>query len=130
MCEIVPKKSLQNSPSRREGEDSCVDTNAQRRTKVTCRIDRFGMQSKPEPDASLYESKSQLIETFTKGHDDVASALQNSDPTIFNTPTSLPRWKDVMPTVGIALGYLMPLHESIHLGQLSAWRRFQGLPSV
>jgi hypothetical protein len=42
----------------------------------------------------------------------------------------LPRWKEIMPTVGIALPYLLLVHENQHLGQLSAWRRVLGLPAV
>jgi len=42
----------------------------------------------------------------------------------------LERWQQFMPTAGIALPYLMLVHENTHFGQLSAWRRVQGLPSV
>ena len=35
-----------------------------------------------------------------------------------------------MPKIGIWLNYLMTLHESTHLGQVSVWRRVQGMPAV
>jgi hypothetical protein len=42
----------------------------------------------------------------------------------------LERWKATFPKVGSILGYLMLVHESTHLGQISMWRRVQGLPAV
>ncbi len=91
---------------------------------------QFGMQSKPVADGSVYPAKNELIGAFTRGHDEVAQALRAADPSALDADMSLERWKPVMPKVGIALGYLMFLHESIHLGQISVWRRVQGLPSV
>lgn len=90
----------------------------------------FGMQSKPVVDASVYPTKAVLVDAFVQGHAQVKSALAASDSAALNAPVLLDRWKTVMPTVALALGYLMLLHEATHLGQLSAWRRVQGLPSV
>ena len=90
----------------------------------------FGMQSKPLPDPDRYAPKERLAADFAKGHRDVEDALGAADPAIFQVPISLPRWKEAMPTTGLALGYLMLLHEALHLGQFSAWRRVQGLAGV
>ena len=38
--------------------------------------------------------------------------------------------RDFWPTLGDGLVWMIASHENIHLGQLSAWRRVQGLPSV
>jgi hypothetical protein len=91
---------------------------------------KFGMTSKPEANASLYGSKDALVAAYVKGHNDVAAALQKADPKVLAAAPNLERWAKVMPTTGILLNYLMLLHESTHLGQLSAWRRVQGMPSV
>lgn len=90
----------------------------------------FGMKSKPVSDASAYPSRSQLVEVFERGHDQVTAALRSCKPDKLAGPVPLERWQSVMPSIGAALAYLMLLHESAHLGQLSAWRRVQGLPSV
>ena len=90
----------------------------------------FGMLSKPESEASVYASKSDLINTFASGHDAVTEALKGAGDDLFDQPIELPRWKDVFRNAGGALPYLMVLHENMHLGQLSAWRRIQGMPSV
>jgi uncharacterized damage-inducible protein DinB len=94
------------------------------------KIHRFGMHSKPAADASVYASKEELVDAFVKGHEQVAELLGNSDDSVFSTAVMLPRWREVMPTAGGALPYLMLNHENMHLGQVSAWRRVLGLPSV
>ncbi|MEM9940651.1 MAG: DinB family protein [Planctomycetota bacterium] len=90
----------------------------------------FGMLSKPQTDPSIYASKDELLNEFLSRHDEIAGQLSSMSDDIFARPIRLPRWKDVMPTAGIALPYLMCNHENIHLGQVSAWRRIQGMPSV
>lgn len=90
----------------------------------------FGMLSSPESDPSVYASKEALLESFNAGHRSVVDLLSQQDDAVFQQAVQLPRWAAVMPTVGAALPYLMLNHENQHLGQLSAWRRIQGLPSV
>ena len=91
---------------------------------------KFGMQSKPSSDASLYASKEQLLADFEFGHDRVAQLLQEAGDAVLDNKITLARWEPVMPTASLALPYLMLNHENVHLGQISAWRRVQGLPSV
>lgn len=90
----------------------------------------FGMLSKPEADRSVYESKDELVGTYIKGHEQVEAVLSTATGAVFDQKIELERWIKMLPTAGIALPYLMLLHENIHLGQLSAWRRVQELPSV
>ena len=90
----------------------------------------FGMLSKPEADPAIYETKQELVDRFVAGHQAVERLLSRQSDSLFAMPVKLSRWAEVMPTVGNALPYLMLNHENLHLGQLSAWRRIQGLPSV
>lgn len=90
----------------------------------------FGMLSKPENDSSIYPSKEELVDTFISGHDRVIEILSQADDQLLERPMRLLRWQPIMPTLGIALPYLMLNHENSHLGQISTWRRVQGLPSV
>ncbi len=94
------------------------------------KIHKFGMQSKPLQDAALYGPKQPLIDAFIKGHNDVAATLREVGEAAMSLPMPLERWKAPFPKVGSIIGYLMHVHESTHLGQLSTWRRVQGLPSV
>lgn len=90
----------------------------------------FGMQSKPEASRDVYAAKQELVDQFVAGHNNISELLGNADDSVLNQPVMLPRWKEVMPSAAIALPYLMLNHENGHLGQISAWRRIQGLPSV
>ncbi len=90
----------------------------------------FGMLSKPELDPSIYADKDTLLAEWSAGHETVRQLLQSADDSIFEMDVQLERWKDLMPKVGIALPYVMLCHENMHLGQISAWRRIQGMPSV
>lgn len=91
---------------------------------------RFGMQSKPEAGLAVYGSKASLVAEYERGHAAVADALMAMDPARFEAATPLERWKPMMPKVGHVLAYVMLVHVSTHLGQLSAWRRVQGMPPV
>lgn len=91
---------------------------------------KFGMKSKPAADASLYLPKVELLGDYERGHVDVAAALRSAGQARLEATTPLERWRTAMPQVGIVLNYLMVLHESVHLGQFSVWRRVQGMPSV
>lgn len=88
------------------------------------------MLSKPEVSRDVYPSKQELLDVFLEGHDQVATLLTGADDSVLANAVQLPRWQEIMPTAAIALPYLMFNHENLHLGQLSAWRRVQGLPSV
>ncbi|QDU71734.1 DinB superfamily protein [Mucisphaera calidilacus] len=90
----------------------------------------FGMQSKPESDLGIYGTPEALVAAYVKGHEAVAGALENADEAAIQRAMPIERWTGRFPKVGDLLGYVMLVHEATHLGQLSAWRRVQGLPSV
>ena len=91
---------------------------------------KYGMLSKPESDPDCYPNKQELLSEFAGGHERVKQLLLACDNRVFDNQVHLPRWSEIMPTAGHALPYLMLNHESMHFGQLSAWRRLQGMPSV
>ena len=91
---------------------------------------KYGMLSKPESDPACYPAKQETLAEFAAGHERVRQLLSACDNLVFDHQVRLPRWSEIMPTGGQALPYLMLNHESMHLGQLSAWRRLQGMPSV
>ncbi len=91
---------------------------------------QFGMLSKPEADGSIYLPKEQLVAAYAAGRRAVVEALDEVTAETLEAPMSLERWRGRFPQAGSILPYLMAHHESLHLGQLSAWRRVQGLPAV
>ncbi len=91
---------------------------------------RFGQDSQPESDASLYPSRDEILKSWSEGHDEIRQLLSNSNDAIFEQPVVLGRWAAIMPNAGTCLPYLMLNHENQHLGQISTWRRVLGMPRV
>ena len=89
-----------------------------------------GKKSKPLPDAAAYLPRAQLIAAYRDIHADAHAALEAATEAVLAQPNPLDRKRADHPTVGDMLVMLMVKHESVHLGQLSAWRRALGLPSV
>jgi len=90
----------------------------------------FGRNVSPVDDRSTYPSKEELMQAIEQQHGRVSEALTTADPAIFDGETPDEEFRQIMPTVGDALGYLLVSHEATHLGQLSAWRRAMGMGSV
>lgn len=91
---------------------------------------RYGRKSKVLNNASEYPAKVDLVEAYAHLHRDAGDALRGADARILDEPTPLERWRSTKPTIGAMVLELMVKHESVHLGQLSAWRRAMGLPPV
>lgn len=93
--------------------------------------DLFGFRGRgPQGDLALYGTKASQIDRMKTGHEQVAQALLNATEADYQRPPSLPRWADMYPTVEFMLPDLLLLHENIHIGQLSIWRRAAKLPGV
>ncbi|HEY4233847.1 MAG TPA: DinB family protein [Lacipirellulaceae bacterium] len=84
----------------------------------------------PQPDIATYGSKQSIVSRFERGHEEVAQAILKAPPEAFNRPPSLARWAPAYPSVGFMLPDLLLHHESLHIGQLSIWRRAAGLAGV
>ena len=84
----------------------------------------------PVDDLSVYGTKQSIVQRFVDGHEQVAQALLAATPADFARKPNLDRWAAVYPTIEFMLPDLLLHHESLHIGQLSIWRRAAGLPSV
>jgi hypothetical protein len=92
--------------------------------------DLFGGSSKPDAAPGKYPSKAELMKALETGHARVAESLRKADPAILQQPPADEKRRARFPTMGVMLIHMCVAHEQVHLGQLSAWRRAQGLPSV
>ena len=90
----------------------------------------FGMKSSPQGDAKVYQPRERAIEAYQRSHDVAERALVECDPGVFSEDVPLERWRALHPKVADMTLMLMVKHESMHLGQLSAWRRAMGLGRV
>src|SRR5262249_20852728 len=92
-------------------------------------LEVFGGGATPLADRSRYPAKAALLQRLEEAHAHLASAVGKATPEALAQPAP-ERMRARFPTVGHMLVGLTTSHEAAHLGQLSAWRRALGLPSV
>jgi hypothetical protein len=89
----------------------------------------WGSGAVPSEERSLYPSKADLIRTLEVSHTRLAAAVKQASKGLLKAPAP-EKMRSKFPTHGHILLSLMTSHYAVHLGQLSAWRRAMGLPSV
>lgn len=73
-----------------------------------------------------YPSKDELVKYFESSYASAANLLATATPEQLATPQKLGFFEKELPTVADMAGFLLVAHLTIHLGQLSAWRRATG----
>jgi hypothetical protein len=92
--------------------------------------DLFNVPSKPQPQREKYPSKAELWDAYEKAYQRIVGVVQAASDADFDREFPNPKLRASLPTVGVAMIHILTSHQGQHLGQLSAWRRAQGLPSV
>lgn len=83
----------------------------------------------PDSNNDLYPGKVELLNELTKQHKLVEGLISSLEESRFSEPTKW-RFDKFMPTLGDLLWFMCVSHETMHLGQLAAWRRAMNLPSA
>ncbi len=89
----------------------------------------FSSTATPLPDRAAYPTKEVLVIAFETAHSRLAGHAQAASPEVLQGPAP-ERFRTRFPTLAHILLHMLTNHEAVHLGQLSAWRRASGLPSV
>ncbi len=94
--------------------------------------DRFGPNSAcvDDPQGAIYPGKDELLERYASLHDAVRSVIAGVGDTEWAEQTPVERYRGRFPTVLTAVAFLMGSHAMLHLGQVSTWRRVEGLGSA
>ena len=90
----------------------------------------FDWNSTPSSAASLYPSKAVLLTALEAAHASIAATLPSVPESRWTDTTPIEEVRGFLPTLGDCFVFVMAAHENMHLGQLSAWRRVQGLGRV
>lgn len=90
--------------------------------------DLFMTGSVPTAAASLYPTKSELLQALADQHARFSKALRTADASTLAQPLPDENLRRIFPTIGAIATSALTSHEAIHLGQLSVWRRLAGLP--
>lgn len=83
----------------------------------------------PETDSSLYPHKNELLDGLTEQHKIVEELIIDLEEEGFHEQTKW-RFDKYFPKMGDLLYFMCVTHESMHLGQLAAWRRGMGFDSA
>jgi hypothetical protein len=88
-------------------------------------------QCADDADGTLYPPKQELLEVFQRTYDAALAALRACDDQqlLAANPIDSPM-KKVCPTLGSMLAFYMTGHVTSHLGQISTWRRMEGMPAA
>lgn len=89
-----------------------------------------GRGTTPSPNRHDYPSRDDLLRAFIDGYDSALDALAVATPDRLAEPPPIDRWAARFPTIGHLPVQFIIRHNSIHLGQLSAWRRAMNRPPV
>ena len=91
---------------------------------------RFGTGSIPEPHSLGGQDKLMMLESFWLVQNHIADLLSKATPELMSLPTPNETYRERFPTVRDMTLLILTVHDSLHLGQLSAWRNAMGLPRV
>ncbi len=92
---------------------------------------KAGSECKDDPDGTIYPDFETVSSFFLNGYKHVVGLLAEVDDEVFAKQNPAEgRMRELMPTVGGLVTFLMTSHPMMHLGQVSAWRRFEGLGSA
>ena len=90
----------------------------------------YGGGSTPVADKTLYKSKAFYLEELNKVREQILAKLKTMTAADLAKPNPNEQRRERFPTVGHMVMLYGTWHEAYHAGQLSTWRRVQGLPAV
>jgi len=81
-----------------------------------------------DPDGTIYPAMDEVLQVFDHGYQEALEALRAADDELLQQPNPLGgRMAELFPTLGSLQNFYVGGHAMMHLGQLSAWRRMEGL---
>lgn len=92
---------------------------------------KAGVECKDDASGKLYPSLAVVTKAFFDGLDAAVAAVKAADDATLTLPNpGEGRMKELFPLRSQVIAFLLSGHPMSHFGQVSAWRRMQGLPSA
>ena len=82
------------------------------------------------PPIGEHPAKEVLLEMFATSKTRFLNTLDSTADDVLNSERDSPILKDHLPKAVDMIGHLLTSHISLHVGQLSAWRRERGMDSI
>jgi len=80
-----------------------------------------------DADGDHYPPLAEITQRFFDGYTAAIAAVEQADEAVFAKPVPDERYAQIFGTIGALTTMMLGQHVSLHLGQLSAWRRCMGL---
>ncbi len=78
-----------------------------------------------------YPGKEEIMAHFIHRNQTLLELLPQTTDDVFRRQNPFEgRFREMFPTIGSAVNFIVNSHNMLHLGQVSAWRRAVGLPAV
>ncbi|MEM7576420.1 MAG: DinB family protein [Planctomycetota bacterium] len=92
----------------------------------------FGMGSTCSNDVegTHYPPMSEIVEQFNRSYEAALDATQRADDAVFEKAQPREDLRERFPTVGAFVNFMLTTHVALHVGQVSAWRRIEGMGSA
>ena len=91
---------------------------------------RFGTGSVPVADVHAYGTKEDALAALRDAQSRITAAVEQLNDARLDEPFPDPAYLDVFPTIRHAITQVLVGHTSMHVGQLTAWRRAMSLPAM
>ena len=88
---------------------------------------RFGPGSGPVADASVYESKEEVLARLADAESRLTRAVEQLDDAKLDQVFPAPEYRYVFPTIRHALTQVLVGHTAYHVGQIGVWRKAMGM---
>ncbi|MEM1424479.1 MAG: DinB family protein, partial [Planctomycetota bacterium] len=84
-------------------------------------------RNRDDPDASIYPPMDEILAYFNERHETIGSVIATVPDEVLGAQMPDEGFRARFPTVGAGVVFLLGHHMMFHLGQLSTWRRFEGM---
>lgn len=92
---------------------------------------KAGLECKDDPEGKIYPKREEILAYFTRGYHGLLETLAKSGDELLLKPHPDEQIRaKFFPTLGTAMVFMTNNHVSMHMGQISTWRRCFGLPGV
>lgn len=90
-----------------------------------------GTPCKDDASGTIYPTMEKVTSHFFNGFKAAVAAVKEADDAVLMQPNPAEgRMKELFPTKGQMIAFLLAAHPMSHLGQVSGWRRMMGLGSA
>lgn len=80
-----------------------------------------------DPSCTIYPAMSEIVSQFRVGYEAAIHHLESADDSQFTNQNPNEAMRKLFPTLGSMHAFYVGGHFMLHMGQLSAWRRANGL---